>query len=59
MGTNYNGEDSAGGVIPQVMRAIFNRVKDIKDESSELLIRVSFIEVKRILSLLVDFFFFH
>ncbi|XP_058747789.1 kinesin-like protein KIN-4C isoform X2 [Vicia villosa] len=45
MGTNYNGEDSAGGVIPQVMRTIFNRVKDIKDESSELLIRVSFIEI--------------
>ncbi|XP_050904863.1 kinesin-like protein KIN-4C isoform X1 [Lathyrus oleraceus] len=45
MGTNYSGEDSAGGIIPQVMRTIFNRVQDFKDESSEFLIRVSFIEI--------------
>ncbi|KAL5102515.1 hypothetical protein RYX36_006842 [Vicia faba] len=45
MGTNYSGEDNAGGIIPQVMRTIFNRVQDIKDDSSELLIRVSFIEI--------------
>jgi hypothetical protein len=56
MGTNYNGEESAGGIIPNVMRTIFKRVQDLKDESNEFLIRVSFIEVK-IMSSLVDFVF--
>jgi kinesin family protein 4/21/27 len=55
MGTNYNGEESAGGIIPNVMRTIFKRVQDLKDESNEFLIRVSFIEVK-IMSSLVDIF---
>ncbi|KAK2430062.1 hypothetical protein P8452_43525 [Trifolium repens] len=45
MGTNYNGEESAGGIIPNVMRTIFKRVQDLKDESNEFLIRVSFIEI--------------
>lgn len=58
MGTNYSGEDSAGGIIPQVMRTIFNRVQDFKDESSEFLIRVSFIEVK-IYCLFSGFFLSH
>lgn len=44
MGTNYPGEGSSGGVIPNVMEAIFRRVEAIKD--TEFLIRVSFIEVK-------------
>jgi kinesin family protein 4/21/27 len=55
MGTNYSGEESAGGIIPNVMRTIFKRVQDLKDESNEFLIRVSFIEVK-IMSSLVDIF---
>lgn len=44
MGTNYNGEESSGGVIPKVMETIFQRVEKMKD-STEFLIRVSFIEV--------------
>lgn len=46
MGTNYSGEESAGGIIPKVMETIFKRVQAMK-ESSEFLIRVSFIEVKK------------
>ncbi|MCH84112.1 chromosome-associated kinesin KIF4-like, partial [Trifolium medium] len=45
MGTNYTGEESAGGIIPNVMRTIFKRVQDLKEESNEFLIRVSFIEI--------------
>lgn len=45
MGTNYTGEESAGGIIPNVMRSIFKRVQDLKEESNEFLIRVSFIEI--------------
>lgn len=45
MGTNYSGDGTNGGVIPNVMEDIFRRVETTKD-SSELLIRVSFIEVK-------------
>lgn len=44
MGTNYTGEGSNGGIIPKVMESIFRRVEAMKD-SSEFLIRVSFIEV--------------
>ncbi|ONK69479.1 uncharacterized protein A4U43_C05F23380 [Asparagus officinalis] len=44
MGTNYNGEDLNGGVIPQVMDTIFKKVDTLK-EKAEFLIRVSFIEI--------------
>ncbi|KOM47746.1 hypothetical protein LR48_Vigan07g145000 [Vigna angularis] len=44
MGTNYTGEENAGGIIPKVMETIFKRVQTMK-ESSEFLIRVSFIEI--------------
>ncbi|RZB69616.1 kinesin-like protein KIN-4C [Glycine soja] len=44
MGTNYTGEDNAGGIIPKVMETTFKRVQTMK-ESSEFLIRVSFIEI--------------
>ncbi|KAJ8450283.1 hypothetical protein Cgig2_004740 [Carnegiea gigantea] len=44
MGTNYNGQENSGGVIPKVMEMIFNRVESMKS-STELLIRVSFIEI--------------
>lgn len=44
MGTNYNGDESSGGIIPKVMETIFNHVEKMKD-STEFLIRVSFIEV--------------
>lgn len=56
MGTNYTGEESAGGIIPKVMGTIFKRVQDLK-ESTEFLIRVSFIEVKNtvLFLCLVDF----
>jgi hypothetical protein len=57
MGTNYTGEESAGGIIPNVMRTIFKRVQDLKGESNEFLIRVSFIEVKILFSLLFSEFF--
>lgn len=53
MGTNYTGEENAGGIIPKVMETIFKRVQTMK-ESSEFLIRVSFIEVK---NNAYDFFF--
>ncbi|CAN4092353.1 unnamed protein product [Withania somnifera] len=46
MGTNYNGEEQTGGVIPMVMNTIFSRAEAMK-ESTEFLIRVSFIEVWR------------
>ncbi|KAG8369179.1 hypothetical protein BUALT_Bualt15G0124300 [Buddleja alternifolia] len=44
MGTNYNGEEQRGGVIPKVMDTIFSKVETMK-ESIEFLIRVSFIEI--------------
>ncbi|KAG7588513.1 P-loop containing nucleoside triphosphate hydrolase [Arabidopsis suecica] len=44
MGTNYSGDGTNGGIIPNVMEDIFRRVETTKD-SSELLIRVSFIEI--------------
>uniref|UniRef100_A0A5B7AUA4 Kinesin motor domain-containing protein n=1 Tax=Davidia involucrata TaxID=16924 RepID=A0A5B7AUA4_DAVIN len=44
MGTNYNGEEHNGGIIPKVMETIFSRVETTKD-STEFLIRVSFIEI--------------
>ncbi|KAH6816991.1 P-loop containing nucleoside triphosphate hydrolases superfamily protein [Perilla frutescens var. frutescens] len=44
MGTNYNGEDHGDAVIPKVMDTIFSRVETLK-ESTEFLIRVSFIEI--------------
>ncbi|KNA10715.1 hypothetical protein SOVF_141490 [Spinacia oleracea] len=44
MGTNYNGEDNATGIIPQVMQTIYSRVESMKG-STEFLIRVSFIEI--------------
>lgn len=44
MGTNYTGEGSKDGVIPKVMEKIFKKV-DTMEDSTEFLIRVSFIEV--------------
>lgn len=44
MGTNYNGEDSCGGIIPQVVQTIFRKVDRLK-ETTEFLVRVSFIEI--------------
>ncbi|CAN8264877.1 unnamed protein product [Cochlearia groenlandica] len=44
MGTNYSGDETNDGIIPKVMEDIFGRVETTKD-SSELLIRVSFIEI--------------
>lgn len=44
MGTNYNGDDNGGGIIPQVMDTIFRKI-DTETEKAEFLIRVSFIEV--------------
>ncbi|CAI0417545.1 unnamed protein product [Linum tenue] len=44
MGTNYSGEGSNDGIIPKVMDTIFRRVESVK-ESTEFLIRVSFIEI--------------
>ncbi|CAK9186593.1 unnamed protein product [Ilex paraguariensis] len=44
MGTNYNGEEHNGGIIPKVMETIFTRVEAMKC-STEFLIRVSFIEI--------------
>lgn len=52
MGTNYGGDGANGGIIPRVMEDIFTKAEATKD-STELLIRVSFIEVSAsILSLL-------
>lgn len=44
MGTNYNGEEHGDAIIPKVMDTIFSKVETMK-ESTEFLIRVSFIEV--------------
>ncbi|RID72316.1 hypothetical protein BRARA_C04213 [Brassica rapa] len=44
MGTNYSGDGTNCGIIPKVMEDIFKRVGTTKD-STELLIRVSFIEI--------------
>ncbi|EPS70956.1 hypothetical protein M569_03801, partial [Genlisea aurea] len=44
MGTNYNGEEQKGGVIPQVMDSIFSKMDSMR-VSTEFLIRVSFIEI--------------
>jgi len=44
MGTNYNGEENSGGIIPQVMETIFKKI-DAEKDKAEFLIRVSFIEV--------------
>ncbi|KAG0482559.1 hypothetical protein HPP92_010643 [Vanilla planifolia] len=44
MGTNFSGEGSNGGIIPQVMDSIFNKVNEMKKDT-EFLIRVSFIEI--------------
>ncbi|KFK27870.1 hypothetical protein AALP_AA8G439800 [Arabis alpina] len=44
MGTNYSGDGTNGGIIPKVMEDIFRKVETTKD-STELLIRVSFIEI--------------
>ncbi|KAL6995205.1 Kinesin-like protein KIN-4C [Sarracenia purpurea var. burkii] len=44
MGTNYNGEEHNGGVIPKVVETIFSRIAATRD-STEFLIRVSFIEI--------------
>ena len=45
MGTSYTAEGSNSGIIPKVMDSIFKRVETAR-ESTEFLIRVSFIEVK-------------
>lgn len=50
MGTNYSGDGTNGGIIPKVMEDIFKRVEETTKDSTELLIRVSFIEVISILS---------
>lgn len=44
MGTNYNGQEHNGGIIPKVVETIFSRVHATRD-STEFLIRISFIEV--------------
>ncbi|KAL6633563.1 hypothetical protein ACP70R_026234 [Stipagrostis hirtigluma subsp. patula] len=44
MGTDYSGEASCGGIIPQVMETIFRKVNATKD-GTEFLLRVSFIEI--------------
>ncbi|XP_057773194.1 kinesin-like protein KIN-4C [Salvia miltiorrhiza] len=44
MGTNYNGEEHGDAILPKVMDTIFSKVETLK-ESTEFLIRVSFIEV--------------
>ncbi|XP_022773083.1 kinesin-like protein KIN-4C isoform X2 [Durio zibethinus] len=44
MGTNYTGEGSSGGIIPNVVETIFRRVEATK-HTTEFLIRVSFIEI--------------
>ncbi|XP_010277504.1 PREDICTED: kinesin-like protein KIN-4C isoform X2 [Nelumbo nucifera] len=44
MGTNYTGEENSCGIIPKVMETIFSRV-EAKNEKTEFLIRVSFIEI--------------
>ncbi|RID76789.1 hypothetical protein BRARA_B03741 [Brassica rapa] len=44
MGTNYGGDGTSGGIIPRVMEDIFTKAEATKD-STELLIRVSFIEI--------------
>ncbi|KAI3966217.1 hypothetical protein MKW92_030647 [Papaver armeniacum] len=44
MGTNYTGDGSTGGIIPQVMNSIFSKIEE-KKEATEFLIRVSFIEI--------------
>ncbi|XP_026404216.1 kinesin-like protein KIN-4C isoform X1 [Papaver somniferum] len=46
MGTNYTGDGSTGGIIPQVMNSIFSKIEE-KKEAKEFLIRVSFIEIFR------------
>lgn len=51
MGTNYSGDGINIGIIPKVMDSIFQRVEGTK-ESTEFLIRVSFIEVEDDLALL-------
>ncbi|MCL7031776.1 hypothetical protein MKW94_002960, partial [Papaver nudicaule] len=43
MGSNYTGDGSSCGIIPQVMNSIFSKI-DEKKEATEFLIRVSFIE---------------
>ncbi|KAI8550248.1 hypothetical protein RHMOL_Rhmol06G0089900 [Rhododendron molle] len=44
MGTNYNGQEHNGGIIPKVVETIFSRVHATRD-STEFLIRISFIEI--------------
>lgn len=56
MGTNYSGDGANCGIIPKVMEDIFKRVGTTKD-STELLIRVSFIEVIGFIKLAFFFFF--
>ncbi|XP_026404212.1 kinesin-like protein KIN-4C isoform X2 [Papaver somniferum] len=46
MGTNYTGDGSTGGIIPQVMNSIFSKIEE-KKEAKEFLIRVSFVEIFR------------
>ncbi|XP_026443813.1 kinesin-like protein KIN-4C [Papaver somniferum] len=46
MGTNYNGDGSTSGIIPQVMNSIFSKIEE-KKEAREFLIKVSFIEIYR------------
>ncbi|KAJ8440068.1 hypothetical protein Cgig2_025267 [Carnegiea gigantea] len=53
MGTNYNGEEKDGGIIPKVMEMIFSRVESMKG-STEFLIRVSFIEVNKVVALAMN-----
>ncbi|GAB2273806.1 Kinesin-like protein KIN-4C [Dionaea muscipula] len=44
MGTNYNGEENSGSIIPRVMETIFSKVESMKD-TVDFLVRVSFIEI--------------
>ncbi|KAI6703105.1 hypothetical protein NL676_012241 [Syzygium grande] len=48
MGTNCNGEESIGGIIPEVMDTIFKRIETMRD-STEFLVGVSFFEVEQVI----------
>ena len=58
MGTNYNGEEYNRGIIANVMETIFSRVEATRN-STEFLIRVSFIEVSRRTRSFFQFHFVH
>ncbi|GAB2292498.1 hypothetical protein Dimus_026734 [Dionaea muscipula] len=44
LGTNCNGEENSGSIIPRVMETMFSKVESMKD-SIDFLVRVSFTEI--------------